>query len=237
MLGVHLRLLQACALLSELVQQLLQHVDHTRGLKFISVCLRCCHLSLPRRFEHAHSLVQEKVKCPLGLFRDKVEMVQVPHLNKGLSLLAVIVLLLKHSNGTLQSIDRFRVVCMHLVKLNLLNLTDLGGGCDVALVNCNILLVSVDLLGKVSSSCRALCDVCLQYRNLRFCFFDGGSFLSTCVVAPLLIGSKLHLFFVLLILALGQHSFHQLNDFLHWRDRYALLYFICTGTHEGKDDR
>mmetsp|Transcript_147551 Transcript_147551/g.260171 ORF Transcript_147551/g.260171 Transcript_147551/m.260171 type:complete len:222 (-) Transcript_147551:142-807(-) len=217
MFGIHLFFFQICALFCELRKQLVQHRNHPTRLELIGIGLRCRHCTVVTGFEDVHALGQEKINRLLGRFRNQLESVQLLHLDEGLGLglLTVVVLLLQHSNGILQSVDRLGVVVVRLVIIALFNLTNLRGCCNVALPDRDVLVKVSNFLGEFISGRLGLGNIGLQDCYLLCGLLDGSSLCSAGVVAPLLVGRELHLLLVHLLLALRFHALHELNYLLH----------------------
>mmetsp|Transcript_112516 Transcript_112516/g.206491 ORF Transcript_112516/g.206491 Transcript_112516/m.206491 type:complete len:247 (-) Transcript_112516:53-793(-) len=239
MFGIHLFFFQICALFCELRKQLVQHRNHPTRLELIGIGLRCRHCTVVTGFEDVHALGQEKINRLLGRFRNQLESVQLLHLDEGLGLglLTVVVLLLQHSNGILQSVDRLGVVVVRLVIIALFNLTNLRGCCNVALPDRDVLVKVSNFLGEFISGRLGLGNIGLQDCYLLCGLLDGSSLCSAGVVAPLLVGRELHLLCVLLLLALGQHAIHEINDFLDWSHFCSSISNNSPGAEKSNNDR
>mmetsp|Transcript_18398 Transcript_18398/g.32944 ORF Transcript_18398/g.32944 Transcript_18398/m.32944 type:complete len:200 (-) Transcript_18398:170-769(-) len=198
MFCVHLLLLQGGTHVNEFVQQLLQHINDCARLELICVCL--WGVGIKRHFIHA--LGKEQINGLLRFRRDKIQVLQSCNLCQGFLLLSVICLFFQDCDCTLECVYGLRVILVGGIIVGLLNGAHLGCCLDVAIPHRNVLIMSCDLLGQLSSISRVFLNVCTQHIDFLLSLGDGTALLNIKVIAELLVSSKLHLLCVFLLLAL-----------------------------------
>merc|ERR1719506_76732 len=208
--GVAFLLLEIRALVLELVLELLEHVNDPRRLEFVRVRLRS--RDVQRVLAKLVTLRQERADHLLRVLRNQLELVYLKQLR------AVIRLLLQHCDRPFERIDRFRVVFVGREVVSVFHLTNLGRRLLVALVDRDVLIKLGNLLRESSCVSLGLLDRSDQLLHLRSGLLDRALLFNGGVVAELLVRSKLHLFFVLLLLSLLSHTLQQLDDLLNGRD-------------------
>mmetsp|Transcript_47425 Transcript_47425/g.106697 ORF Transcript_47425/g.106697 Transcript_47425/m.106697 type:complete len:242 (+) Transcript_47425:1106-1831(+) len=212
MLSVHLLLLNGCALVDKLVQELLQHLDDSMGLELVPRGLWGRHC---KAIWLLLTTLEEEVNGLLCRRRDEAEALEGRHLCERRCLRPVVGLLLEDSNGTLQGIDRLRVVLVQSVVVRFFHAPHFGGGLDVAVPDRNVLIMASNLLGEPCRIRGVLLDVSFQHVNFLVCLSDVPLLVDGSVIAELLICSKLHLLVVLFLLAVVEHTLEQRYHLLH----------------------
>mmetsp|Transcript_35900 Transcript_35900/g.66947 ORF Transcript_35900/g.66947 Transcript_35900/m.66947 type:complete len:236 (+) Transcript_35900:1331-2038(+) len=212
MLRIHLFFLQGGALVNELVQKLLEHIDYARRLEFICICFG----SGGNQVQIIHTLCKKQVNGLLGISWDEAHALQGFDLCQ--RLLPVVGLLLQNCNCPLERVDRLRIVCVHGVVICVLDGAHFRGSGNVTIPSSDVSIMSSNLFGQPSSSSCVLLDVCLEHHDFFFCFCDCGCFLRIKIISELLVSSILHLLRMLLFLTLCKHAFEKLENLLHRRD-------------------
>ena len=154
------------------------------------------------------------VLTPFVLFRD---------LHEGRLLLACC-LLLQHRDGARDSAHGLGVVLVHGVVVVLLHLAHLGGGLNVTGPDGDVLVVRGDLLAETRGGRHVLLDVRLEGLDRLLGLRDGALLLRGGALAELLVGGELHHLGLLLLLTLGHHALHELNDLCMYIYIYIYMY-------------
>mmetsp|Transcript_37983 Transcript_37983/g.73000 ORF Transcript_37983/g.73000 Transcript_37983/m.73000 type:complete len:209 (+) Transcript_37983:1391-2017(+) len=112
-LGFHLFFDQVCFFDVEFISQLLEHINDTTRLKFISICFRCfVRQSIIRhRFNIRLHELEKRCQCLFCWSRNESS---APHLHQSLHqfcLVPVVRLFLEHTNSPCNGVNRLGVVC------------------------------------------------------------------------------------------------------------------------------
>mmetsp|Transcript_85194 Transcript_85194/g.227750 ORF Transcript_85194/g.227750 Transcript_85194/m.227750 type:complete len:405 (+) Transcript_85194:937-2151(+) len=210
---VQLLLLQVTALASELVLQILQHVNDAATLELIRVGFRCLVVDVT-----SAGALQESGQHTAGVLRQKLASNLLDLQQALLGLGNISRHLLQGLDCSVQGVQGLGIVLVGCAVVRPFLPTNFSGSLDVRLVGVHVLVQGCNFLGQGF-------DVGVQHTDLSIQLFNGGlllgdglALLGVCVLAPLLELGESDLLSLLLLLALGHHSLEELNDLLSGGD-------------------
>mmetsp|Transcript_48395 Transcript_48395/g.156031 ORF Transcript_48395/g.156031 Transcript_48395/m.156031 type:complete len:239 (-) Transcript_48395:274-990(-) len=211
MLGIHFLFLGLAELATEIVLQLLKHLDDAARLVLVAVGLRCLVIHATQGVLHADECRDDGLR----LLRHAAAL---RHLQQRSRCGGPVIVLLAHDgDGAVKGIDTLRIVLLLLEERNVVLLALLSLLRLVSLVTRELFLQGADLFAEGLDLAGELADRGTQALDLLAVLADLLLQLGGLHLAPSLELGEGDLISVLLLLDLGLHVFEHLDDLLNGR--------------------